>query len=91
MQRLNEIFSCKVNNLLLKANKTKNIFFKYYIQLFDTVSQFYPEFRSKLEAIEGDLMEPSMGISEEDEKKLIDNVNIVFHSAATVRFDEPLK
>lgn len=32
-----------------------------------------------------------MGISEEDEKKIIDNVNIVFHSAATVRFDEPLK
>jgi fatty acyl-CoA reductase len=32
-----------------------------------------------------------MGISPEDEKKLIENVNIVFHSAATVRFDEPLK
>ena len=27
----------------------------------------------------------------EDELKLIENVNIVFHSAATVRFDEPLK
>jgi thioester reductase-like protein len=32
-----------------------------------------------------------MGISADDEKKLIENVNIVFHSAATVRFDEPLK
>jgi hypothetical protein len=36
-------------------------------------------------------MEPNMGISKEDELKLIENVNIVFHSAATVRFDEPLK
>ena len=55
------------------------------------VSQYYPEFRCKLEAIEGDILEPNMGISVEDEKKIIENVNIVFHSAATVRFDEPLK
>lgn len=55
------------------------------------MSQFNPDFRNKLEAIEGDLMLPSMGISKEDEEKLIDNVNIVFHSAATVRFDEPIK
>jgi thioester reductase-like protein len=60
-------------------------------QLFEMVSQYYPEFRSKLEAIEGDMLEPNMGISSEDEKKIIENVNIVFHSAATVRFDEPLK
>ena len=32
-----------------------------------------------------------MGISDEDERILCENVNIVFHSAATVRFDEPLK
>jgi thioester reductase-like protein len=59
--------------------------------LYDAVSQSYPDFRSKLEVIEGDLMEPNMGISNNDELKLIENVNIVFHSAATVRFDEPLK
>jgi fatty acyl-CoA reductase len=59
--------------------------------LFDIVTQYYPEFRSKLEAIEGDLLEPNLGISPEDEKKIIENVSVVFHSAATVRFDEPLK
>jgi len=69
-ERLNEIFNCK---------------------LYDLVGQYYPEFRSKIEPITGDLMEPNMGMSPEDEQKLIDNVNIVFHSAATVRFDEPLK
>ena len=68
---------------LIKTKQTK--------KLFDSVSQYYPDFRSKLEAIEGDLLEPNMGISPEDEQKIIDNVNIVFHSAATVRFDEPLK
>ncbi len=60
-------------------------------KLFETVSQYCPEFRSKVEAIQGDLVEPNMGISDEDEKILINSVNIVFHSAATVRFDEPLK
>ena len=61
------------------------------LKLYDLVVQYYPEFRSKIEPITGDLMEPNMGMSPEDEQKLIDNVNIVFHSAATVRFDEPLK
>lgn len=60
-------------------------------KLFENVAQYYPEFRSKLEAIEGDILDPNMGISPEDDKKLVENVNVVFHSAATVRFDEPLK
>ena len=42
-------------------------------------------------AIEGDLVEPDLGISSENRDLLIKNVNIVFHVAATVRFDEPLK
>jgi alcohol-forming fatty acyl-CoA reductase len=55
------------------------------------LSQFNPDFRQKLEAIEGDLSEPGLGMSPNDEKKLTNQVNIIFHSAATVRFDEPLK
>jgi fatty acyl-CoA reductase len=51
----------------------------------------YPDFKSKLVAVQGDLAEPDLGISSEDREILIKNVNIVFHSAATVRFDEPLK
>lgn len=50
-----------------------------------------PEFLAKLEAVEGDLVLPNLGISPEDEKKIIENVNIVFHSAATIKFDEPIK
>lgn len=71
------------------ANERLNDLFN--CKLFDKLSQFYPDFRSKVEAIPGDLMEPNMGISTEDEAKIIENVNVVFHSAATVRFDEPLK
>ena len=42
-------------------------------------------------AIPGDMMDPNLGICPEDEAILIENVNVVFHSAATVRFDEPPK
>lgn len=47
--------------------------------------------RSKLEAIDGDITKPELGMSHEDRQKLIQNVSIVFHSAASVKFDDPLK
>jgi len=34
---------------------------------------------------------PGLGLTEQDRIKLIENVNVVFHCAATVRFDENLK
>lgn len=32
-----------------------------------------------------------LGISEQDMQTMIQEVSVVFHSAATVKFDEPLK
>ena len=37
------------------------------------------------------MVEPNLGISQSDREMLVKNINVVFHSAATVRFDEPLK
>ena len=34
---------------------------------------------------------PDLGISDQDLNLMIQEVSIVFHSAATVKFDEPLK
>lgn len=59
--------------------------------MFDTVKKMHPDFKSKLVGIIGDLNEHNLGISDEDRQMLCKNVSIVFHSAATVRFDEPLK
>lgn len=39
----------------------------------------------------GDIAQPLIGLNESDVAKLTENVNIVFHSAATVRFDQKLK
>jgi len=49
------------------------------------------KFRHKIVPIEGDCSLPGLGISESDRRKLIENVQIIFHAAATVRFDEKLK
>lgn len=45
----------------------------------------------KVEAVEGDITQPELAISTADRTILSRSVNIVFHSAATVKFDEKLK
>uniref|UniRef100_A0A1I8M430 Fatty acyl-CoA reductase n=1 Tax=Musca domestica TaxID=7370 RepID=A0A1I8M430_MUSDO len=46
---------------------------------------------SKVKLIAGDVMEPQLGISPEDIEILRNEVSIVVHCAATVRFDEALR
>ena len=45
---------------------------------------------SKVHPVEGDVSLPDLGLSPADRTLLIESVNIVFHVAATVRFNEPL-
>lgn len=45
----------------------------------------------KLTAVCGDVALPDLGLSAADRQMLIDNINFVYHMAATIRFDEPLK
>jgi len=46
---------------------------------------------SQVQPINGDVMMPNLGISPEDRKLLCEEVEIVYHGAATIRFDEPLR
>lgn len=64
-------------------NITENI-------LFDKLRQENPAALAKIVPIRGDVRELRLGISEEDRKTLIEEVSIVYHVAATVRFDETL-
>lgn len=41
--------------------------------------------------VAGDITLPDLGLSKPDLDKLIQEVSIVFHSAATVKFDEPMR
>jgi alcohol-forming fatty acyl-CoA reductase len=45
----------------------------------------------KIYVIKGDVTVEGLGLSENDENQLIDNVNLVFHCAANLRFNETLK
>jgi fatty acyl-CoA reductase len=58
--------------------------------VFDVLRQQNPNFTEKIIPIEGDVMELNLGISVQDMVRIKD-VSIVFHSAASVRFDDTLK
>jgi fatty acyl-CoA reductase len=60
-------------------------------QLFAKLREELPKFRHQIVAISGDCSLPGLGISSSDRETLIREVSIVFHVAATVRFDEKLK
>ena len=46
---------------------------------------------SQLEVNSGDLAEPKCGISEEDQNKLLPEVQFVIHAAANIQFDNPIQ
>ncbi|EEB16462.1 male sterility domain-containing protein, putative [Pediculus humanus corporis] len=60
-------------------------------RIFDGIRKTHPETMSKLISVAGDITAPNLGLNSSDVKILTENVSIVFHSAATVKFDESLK
>ncbi|KAL0858720.1 hypothetical protein ABMA27_011197 [Loxostege sticticalis] len=58
-------------------------------QVFDRIRTRWPDRLSKLSPITGDVSAPKLGVSAE-QRELLTNVTTLFHSAATVRFTEPL-
>lgn len=82
--------------LLMRAKKGKNV--KERLQelqqnsVFDRFKELQLESRfSKIVPIEGDVGLEHLGISPADRETLIENVNVVFHSAATLDFFQSLK
>ncbi|XP_015681350.1 fatty acyl-CoA reductase 1-like [Protobothrops mucrosquamatus] len=60
-------------------------------KVFDRVREEWPRFHEKVKPISAEFTKPNLAISSEDLEELISEVNVIFHCAATVRFDEPLK
>jgi len=61
------------------------------LQVFDLLRKERPEALKKLVAVSGDITVDKLGLSASDKQILIDNVSVVFHSAARVRFDFDLR
>lgn len=45
---------------------------------------------NKMKIIPGDLLAPNLGMSNENRKQIAENVSIIFHAGADVRFDRPI-
>ncbi|XP_043286437.1 fatty acyl-CoA reductase wat-like [Venturia canescens] len=78
--------------LLIRAKKNKNVQDRvedlFNDPIYDRLRKEVPKFRHKLVAISGDCSKRGLGLSSVDRERLTREVSIVFHGAATVRFDE---
>eukprot|EP00080_Pristionchus_pacificus_P017405 PDM77425.1 epimerase [Pristionchus pacificus] len=61
------------------------------LELFNRIRRNFPERLAKVVTIEGDISQPNLGISQDDLNRVLDETSMVFHCAATVRFNAPLK
>ncbi|XP_046383071.1 fatty acyl-CoA reductase wat-like [Ischnura elegans] len=79
--------------VIVRSKKGKDPKERIKALLEDKAFRGYPADRaSKVIAIPGDISQPGLDLSPEETQKLIDaDISVVFHSAATVRFNEPLK
>ena len=53
--------------------------------------EFMEYARQKIVTIQGDLLVENLGLSADDREAIISNVDIIINSAASVKFDDPLK
>ncbi|XP_076687279.1 fatty acyl-CoA reductase wat-like [Andrena cerasifolii] len=58
--------------------------------VYDRLRREQPNFLNKVIMVEGDAMQEDYGLSPET-KTMLMNTNIIFHAAATVRFDEKMR
>ncbi|XP_025602191.2 fatty acyl-CoA reductase wat-like [Athalia rosae] len=59
-------------------------------EVFDVVRREYPEFADKITAVAGDATISDFGLSSRDRNRIVNEVSVIFHAAANVRFDESL-
>ncbi|KAF2895080.1 hypothetical protein ILUMI_11092, partial [Ignelater luminosus] len=81
--------------VLIRAKKGKSIQQRYEdlfdLVIYDGLKRKDPRIFDKVVLIEGDCILPNMGMSEQNQQIILNDVNCVFHCAAIVRFDETLR
>lgn len=89
--------SCPVKQIFLLVRPKKGLTIEqrtvemFEFKLFDRLKASHPEFMEKVVPIEGDITLDNLGLSEENIQRLVEDVNIIFHLAATINFQEPLR
>ncbi|KAH1018238.1 fatty acyl-CoA reductase wat [Dendroctonus ponderosae] len=59
--------------------------------IFQVLKRSHPDVFSKVEAVHGDCGLPMLGMSQQNVERLQEEVSVIFHCAANVRFEEPIK
>ncbi|CAH2241915.1 jg12047 [Pararge aegeria aegeria] len=81
--------------LLVRQKRGKDIYTRieevFDDPVFSRLKEEVPKFRHKIVAIPADCEAAGLGLTISDRQTLIEKVNIIFHSAATVKFDEHLR
>ena len=62
-----------------------------HTQLFDRLRTENPDAVNKVFPVAGDILQPDLGLKKEDWEMLQEKVGVVFHLAATIRFDSLLR
>lgn len=60
-------------------------------ELFEPLHKQKPEVFQKVQLVVGDIVQPDMGMCNSDRERVIKEVSVVVHGAASVRFDEPIR
>ncbi|XP_053621923.1 fatty acyl-CoA reductase wat-like [Plodia interpunctella] len=97
-QLIEKLFrTCDVKKLyiLLRAKKGKSIGERldYILRnpVYDTLRETRPWFADRIEAVEGDIASYRLGVADHMWDRLVDEVTVVFHGAATINFADPLQ
>lgn len=89
--------SCPVKKIFLLVRPKRGVEINQRLEdtfnhrLFDKLKEHCPEYLDKVVALQGDITSEGLGLSEEDENELANEVNIIFHAAATINFKEPMR
>uniref|UniRef100_I3PN85 Fatty acyl-CoA reductase n=1 Tax=Helicoverpa assulta TaxID=52344 RepID=I3PN85_HELAU len=91
------LYSCPdIGNIYMLIREKKGLSVSERIKqflddpLFTRLKEKRPADLEKIVLIPGDITAPDLGITSENEKMLIEKVSVIIHSAATVKFNEPL-
>ncbi|CAH0549612.1 unnamed protein product [Brassicogethes aeneus] len=81
--------------VLVRTKKGKNMHTRidelFDDLIFDRLKRECPKFKHKIVGVAGDCSLPHLGLSLQDRRILMDEVHVIFHVAATVKFDEKMK
>ncbi|XP_037297376.1 fatty acyl-CoA reductase 1-like [Manduca sexta] len=91
------IRSCDVKKIYVILRPKKGMSSKERISallkdcVFDNLRETNPDFGNKIEPVEGDVAELQLGLSVQSWVTIAEEVDVIFHMAATTRFDETLR